>query len=97
MTGTVVQDAGAMAECILHLSKNVAEEKDMLYGTEKYSWDEEHDLHNKFYMHYSLYDPSADPLTSAVAESENADSATSDSSGSETGDSSVSDTFETDR
>ena len=70
MTGTVVQDAGAMAECILHLSKNVAEEKDMLYGTEKYSWDEEHDLHNKFYMHYSLYDPSADPLTSAVADSE---------------------------
>ena len=91
MTGTVVQDAGAMAECILHLSKNVAEKKDMLAGTEKYSWDKEHDLRNKFYMHYSLYDPSVKPLTPA-ADTDISGSAASGSSGSETADSSVSDT-----
>jgi methyl-galactoside transport system substrate-binding protein len=82
MTGTVVQDAGAMAECILHLSKNVAEKKDMLAGTEKYSWDKEHDLRNKFYMHYSLYDPSVKPLTPA-ADTDISGSAASDSSASE--------------
>ncbi len=57
MAGTVVQDAEGMAKCILHLTKNVADEKDMLDGTDIYAWDEEHGLHNKLYIPYSVYDP----------------------------------------
>lgn len=76
MTGTVKQDADAMAECILHLSRNIAEEKDMLDGTDGYAWDEEHDLHNKLYIPYSQYDPEEDS-TSAYEPEKDTSSATS--------------------
>lgn len=59
MTGTIVQDADAMADCIMKLTQNVEQKKDMLDGTGDYAWDEEHDLHNKLYIPYSLYVPEA--------------------------------------
>ncbi|MDO4804811.1 MAG: galactose ABC transporter substrate-binding protein [Lachnospiraceae bacterium] len=60
MCGTIKQDADGMAECILHLSKNVSEGKDLLDDTGKYDWDREHGLKNKLYIPYSVYDPTED-------------------------------------
>ena len=60
MTGTVVQDADGMAECISLLASNVALGNDLLAGTEMYPYDVENDLPNKLYIPYAVYDPKQD-------------------------------------
>jgi len=80
MSGTVVQDAAGMAECILHLAKNVAQDKDMLDDTEGYNWDEEHNLRNKLYIPYSLYDAQLkDESVAETAAGTESDSSSEDS------------------
>ena len=53
MTGTIKQDAEGMAECITFLSKNVAEGKDVMDGTDKYNIAE--DVANKIFIPYAAY------------------------------------------
>ncbi len=57
MTGTIVQDAEGMAECIAKIVENVRDEKELLSGLDDYQRDEEHDLMNKLYLPYSVYEP----------------------------------------
>lgn len=52
MSGTVLQDAAGMAECITFLSNNVKEGKDMMDGTDKYIIDE---TVAKFRIPYGVY------------------------------------------
>ncbi len=61
MTGTVVQDADGMAKAISQLVNNVYEKRELLDGMQDYAYDKEHDLKNKIYIPYHLYDPKQNP------------------------------------
>ena len=52
MTGTVLQDAAGMAECIVHLCTNVKDGKDLMAETDDYIIDENV---NKFRIPYGVY------------------------------------------
>ena len=57
MTGTVVQDAEGMAECICRLTTNHEQGLDLLEGMEEYERDTEHGLNSKLYIPYEEYVP----------------------------------------
>ena len=72
MTGTVLQDSQGMAGVVAHLARNVSIGEDLLADTEKFRHDEEHDLKNKLYIPYGIYDPNENKAASA-SESETED------------------------
>ena len=57
MTGTVVQDAEGMAECVCRLTINHEQGLDLLEGMEEYERDTEHGLNSKLYIPYEEYIP----------------------------------------
>ena len=57
MTGTVVQDAEGMAECVCRLTINHEQGLDLLEGMEEYERDTEHGLDSKLYIPYEEYVP----------------------------------------
>ena len=57
MTGTVVQDAEGMAECVCRLTIKHEQGLDLLEGMEEYERDTEHGLNSKLYIPYEEYVP----------------------------------------
>lgn len=59
MTGTVMQDPEELAQCIVKIVKNVRDGKELLDGLDEYQRDEEHNLNNKIFLPYTIYEPEA--------------------------------------
>ncbi|MCD7708452.1 MAG: galactose ABC transporter substrate-binding protein [Clostridiales bacterium] len=53
MTGTIMQDAAGMAECIADLAGNIASGKDLMDGTDSYIISEK--VSNKIFIPYQVY------------------------------------------
>ncbi len=64
MTGTVKQDAVAMAACISELVQNVYDGKDLFSGMDDYPRDEENGIESKILLPYSAYEPEDTPPAS---------------------------------
>jgi methyl-galactoside transport system substrate-binding protein len=58
MTGTIMQDVDGTASCIAQLAQHAAEGRPINEDMAAWDWDQEHDLPNRYVLHYSYYDPS---------------------------------------
>ena len=61
MTGTIAQDAQAMADCIAEMTKNAKDGKDLLDGMDAYPRDTEFGRERMIVLPYSIYSPQEDP------------------------------------
>ena len=60
MTGTIAQDAQAMADCIARMTENAKEGKDLLEGMDAYPRDAEFGRQRMIVLPYSIYSPQED-------------------------------------
>ena len=60
MTGTVSQDAEAMAACIAEMVQNVRDGKDLFHGMDEYPRDTEFGRENMIVLPYAIYSPQDD-------------------------------------
>ncbi len=66
MTGTVTQDAHAMAVCIGRLVQNAYNGRDLFYAMDDYPRDDENGIESKILLPYSIYEPEDAPSDSAA-------------------------------
>ena len=57
MTGTIAQDAQAMADCISQMVKNAREGRELLFGMGSYPRDTEFGRERMILLPYSIYSP----------------------------------------
>jgi methyl-galactoside transport system substrate-binding protein len=60
MTGTISQDAEAMAACIAEMVQNVRDGKDLFHGMDEYPRDTEFGRENMIVLPYAIYSPQDD-------------------------------------
>ena len=60
MTGTIAQDAEAMAACIAEMVQNVRDGKDLFHGMDEYPRDTEFGRENMIVLPYAIYSPQDD-------------------------------------
>lgn len=78
MTGTVTQDAHAMAVCIGRLVQNAYNGRDLFYAMDDYPRDDENGIETKILLPYSIYEPESTPPDSVPGD---APAETSDTGG----------------